>query len=64
MQFPTPKHGDPAFEVFGQSSIGIDDLDVVIQNEAHVILGQGSFAKVYLCRHKLTHRLYALKVVL
>jgi hypothetical protein len=45
------------------AAIPLEDLDVVIHDNTHVILGQGSFAKVYLCRHKRTHTPYALKVV-
>lgn len=51
------------FDSLVNVTIQLEDLDVVIHDNSHVILGQGSFAKVYLCRHKRTHALYALKVV-
>ena len=58
-----PQEISEDFDSLVSVAIQLEDLDVVIQDHSHVILGQGSFAKVYLCRHKRTHALYALKVV-
>ena len=45
------------------SAFALEDFEIHTQDESQVLLGKGSFAKVYLARCRRDGRLYALKVV-
>lgn len=50
-----------------KNKIELIDIDYVYEEDAKinkVLLGKGSFATVYLVKHKRTKKLFALKVVL
>mmetsp|Transcript_26605 Transcript_26605/g.47828 ORF Transcript_26605/g.47828 Transcript_26605/m.47828 type:complete len:284 (+) Transcript_26605:5583-6434(+) len=53
----SPPAEDQSSEIFSSVGISIDDFDVL------KLLGRGAFGKVFLVSHKVTQKLYAMKVI-